>query len=368
MENDNLFLFIAGTINKGQELITKYIISGIARSVNVVVVDAFKGKKLESLLAGENVSFVKYEGMEFDDWEQVEAYNRKFISDNKIKNFIFIKHLMQNGIRNGDESTLRSFFKRYKSHTKMGMNYQSIKKALCFSLLIKNVIDSGAKTMSFMIDPLEPDYNNVISGNNVKNLFIAVRPGLVYMPCYEMVLFEDAMKEDTHKQIDFAFYCTCFSSNREWMLKYKNTYDCTPGFDVHIIGRKDRNTECVSQHEYYKILSTSKFTMCIPPYDKTSFSIIRFFEAVCRDCLCLVLNSCNLDEVLFTFPDIYGIIIKRGLVVDGFEVLPQKIQELSPHREEVISEIKNTKSFRKIMNPDVVKARWSKLLRNIEGR
>lgn len=368
MANDPLFLFLAGTINKGQELITKYIISGIARSVDVVVVDAFKGRKLQSLLSVEDISFVKYKGMDFDDWAQTEAYNQKFIVENGIKNFIFIKHAMQSGIRNGDDGTLRRFFERYEDDPGMGVNYQSLKKVFCYSLFIKNVIESGARVMSFTLDPLEPDYNQIIPGNRVKNLFTTVRPGYTYMPCYEQVLSEEAEKESTEKRVDFAFYCTCFSPNREEMLKYKPLYENTPGFVVHIIGRQDRNAECISQPDYYRLLSSSRYTLCIPPYDKTTFSIIRVFESVCRDCLCLVLGSCNLSEVLFTFPDIHDIIIKRGLVVDHFEDIPEKIRELNPKREVILEEIKNSRSFKKIMNPEVVKARWIKLLKSLESR
>lgn len=368
MSNEPLFVFLAGTINKGQELITRNIIAGISRCLNVIVIDTFGSNKLEKLLVGENVRFIKYKGAGLKNWNEIEKYNKKFIVENKIKRFIFIKHFLVTGVRNGEETTLIRFFKSYKENPRSGFSYVSLKKVLCCSLLIKNVIESGATVMSFSIDPLEPNYNNMIPGNKVKNLFISVRDGYTYMPCYEYVMNEAAQAEDMRKTNEFVFYCTCFSERREHMLKYRNMYDGVPGYDVKIIGRNDRNKDCKKQESYYSLISSSKYTLCIPAYDETSFSIIRFLEAVCRNCLCLVLKSCNLDEVLFTFPDIYDIINKRGLIVDNLGDIPKKIQELGPAREVILWEIKNSRSFRKIMNPDLVKARWEKLLQKLESR
>lgn len=366
MSNKTLFLLLSGTINKGQELIVRNIIAGISRCVDVVVIDTFSSNKLEKLLSGENVRFIKYQGAELKDWNEVEKYNMSFIKANGIKRFIFMKHFLVSGVRNGEETVLKSFFKCYQENPKKGFNYVSAHKIFLCSLLIKNVVESGAVTMAFSIDPLEPNYNNVIPGNKVKNLFISARAGYTYMPCYEHVMFEAAQKEDMTKTHDFVFYCTCFSERRQYLLKHKNLYDGLPGYDVKIIGRNDRYQDCKKQDQYYGLISSSRYTLCVPAYDETSFSIIRFLEATCRDCLCLVLSFCNLDEVLFTFPDICDIIIKRGLLVDSFEDVPEKIRELNPRREVVLEEIKNSRSFKKIMDPDVVKARWNKLLKSLE--
>lgn len=368
MNDKTLFLLLSGTINKGQELIVRNIIAGISRCVDVVVIDTFGSNKLEKLLSGENVSFIKYQGAKFKDWNEVEKYNMNFIKTHGIKRFLFMKHFLVSGVRNGEETALKSFFNGYKENPLKGFNYVSTHKIFLCSLLIKNIVESGAVTMAFSIDPLEPNYNNVIPGNKVKNLFISARDGYIYMPCYEYIMFDDAQKEDMTKTLDFVFYCTCFSERRQYLLEYKSLYDGVPRYDVKIIGRNDRHQDCKKQNQYYELISSSKYTLCVPAYDETSFSIIRFLEATCRDCLCLVLKSCNLDEVLFTFPDICDIINKRGLLVDSFEDIPHKIQELNPTREVILGEIKNSRSFKKIMDPEVVKARWQKLLKNLESR
>ena len=123
-----------------------------------------------------------------------------------------------------------------------------------------------------------------------------------------------------------------------------------------IIVKKD-NTY-ISQVEYYNKLSHSKFTLIIPSYDITTFSIIRFLEAISNRCLPLVLDTVNLTDLKNTFPDIYNI-VKKNLVVN-IKDIQSKINELN--YDKIINEIFNTKSIKNFTDIEYFKKEWSKIL------
>lgn len=64
------------------------------------------------------------------------------------------------------------------------------------------------------------------------------------------------------------------------------------------IARKDlidSSDELLSYDEYLDLLWHSKYTLIIPSYDTTTFSLRRFVEALMQDCVPIVYDKCNID-------------------------------------------------------------------------
>lgn len=106
----------------------------------------------------------------------------------------------------------------------------------------------------------------------------------------------------------------------------------------------------------------SRYTIIVDDYSG-QFNMMRFMEAVICGCVPLLLDGYNnLENLILTFPDIYDIIIKRGLV-EKLERVYFRIHDWEEKDQYIISEIKATKSFKKITDKVKVQQYYNKLLR-----
>ena len=181
------------------------------------------------------------------------------------------------------------------------------------------------------------------------------------MPAFEYGCAQIVNGYDKTKTGDFHFHCTAITEDRFFILDYMDMLRSIPNSNVRVFGA-GKFDKLKRQTEFYEELSRYRYTVCIPPYDKTTFSIFRFWESVLLDALPFVYKGCSSKDLLLTFPDIRDIIIKERLVVD-FEDIPKRIQEFSEEkRQSILKEIKDTKSFKKIMDLEFIKERWNKIL------
>ena len=137
----------------------------------------------------------------------------------------------------------------------------------------------------------------------------------------------------------------------------ERNYDCKI---VTNITKEDRKP--LKQQEYYNKLSKSEYTLIIPSYDISTFSIIRFLEAVMVDCLPLIYSLCDLTDLKRTFPDIFNI-VERKLIVEDIRGIDDKMAEINDERKSILDEIKSTKSFKKITTEEMVSKYYAKLLK-----
>ncbi len=105
------------------------------------------------------------------------------------------------------------------------------------------------------------------------------------------------------KTTEFTFgYTILEKSNRQ---KFKNDIEnIVKQFKIHNVYVKDYQTgvnTLIDGSSYLDKLEESKFTMVIPSYDKHSFSIYRFIEALYQNCLPLIHRDCNIDDVQKSF-------------------------------------------------------------------
>lgn len=116
---------------------------------------------------------------------------------------------------------------------------------------------------------------------------------------------ENAKPSD--KTIDFCFGSTFVSKHRydyydklTPILDFFSNNSITKTFIYH--NKKDIDTR-VDHGEYQKFIAKSRFTLIIPSYDIWAFSMIRFYEALCRGCLPLIFDSTFTND----FRDSFGI-------------------------------------------------------------
>lgn len=113
---------------------------------------------------------------------------------------------------------------------------------------------------------------------------------------------------------------------------------------------------------YMQHIKRSKFTLNIPSYDTSCFSLRRFFEAMSNDCIPLILDTCNYKEGFNCNQEFIDIVEKYLLVsmqdMQNFEaVLADKLE----HYDEILSAIKTSTYWKAYSNPKLYKKHLAKM-------
>lgn len=115
------------------------------------------------------------------------------------------------------------------------------------------------------------------------------------------------------KKYDFTFgYTVLQDSDRAKYIPWVN--DMHSKFDTANLFIKsdcDIPDTSVSRTVYLNKIEESRFTLMLPSYDESCFSIYRFIESIDKNCLPIIHESCILDEV----EQSYGVDLSH-LVVD----------------------------------------------------
>lgn len=105
------------------------------------------------------------------------------------------------------------------------------------------------------------------------------------------------------------------------------------------------------------------FTLIIPSYDVTTFSIIRFFESVKNGCVPLIWKDTDLTDLKNTFEDIYDLVIEYGLIVGSKDDIIEACKKKNrKHYEDFLDAVKNSRSYRKVTDKESVRKFYKKLL------
>jgi hypothetical protein len=349
------------------------IVNTISRCVprgECAVIDTFSGNKFfKELDVPKGTKFLHFHGIEYTGWDICLEKAKEFLRENNITTLVFLRVTMLNGFKVDDNSLLMNFENKIKDNNLYATTYMQMKRLYSSYHLIKAASTECEKVIHFLIDPQEIDFSTVIPFNSYRRVFGTAKKNedgtlrYIYMPAMEYGCLRIIKKKniDKTKSVNFNLYCTVITKDRYFVLDQVDTLRSIPNSDIRLFGAGNQDRP-IRTTEYYKILAKSKYTMCIPAYDKTTFSIFRFWESLMLDTLPFVHKSCILDDIILTFPDLYDIIYKNKLIVDISEV-GSRIKEFSEEKRlSIIDEIKNTKSYRKITNPKFIKERWSKII------
>lgn len=344
-------LFLNMGIAKGLVNTIRYHFNAIIDSIDdkIVIIDTNAGNKLKNLLNRDDVEYRHIAWAENYNWHDYEKVIKDKTKD--IDTFICFGSTMFNNYNSTNNSLIQRFDKEMnnKNYT-YNLNFVSTRIVMQRYLVCKLCKDKNF--IYFYIDPSECILSKYF--NVGKTVYYLNRPDCVYLPSYERYMFLNG--KDIEKTTDFTFYGTALTEDRRYLVDQKELLTNIRNSDVGIIVKKD--STYVSQTEYYEKLARSKFTLIIPSYDVTTFSVIRFLEAVSNHCLPLVLDTVDLTDLKNTFFDIYEI-VEKNLVVN-IKDIQSKIDSLD--YDKIIKKIFNTKSVKNFTNMDYFKKEWSKIV------
>jgi len=351
-------IVITGVVEGSQQEICRNVIMQFCSCVeNAVVIDFYKGNKLKNIV-GDNCDFVKYNFCK-DNWADEEDSINRFLEKSGIESLFVFKVRIITGLKINNCTIAKRFISKYKGDKHVYRSYQTTKK-ICERLLFVNCCyNNNIKLFQFVIDPIEHDFS-FIEKNAVKRVYILAKDKMKYCPMYELELSNTAYSSE--KLYDMFFICTCFGDLREGLFEtFSNVQIENDHMLFRLVNSDNSRRDRISQTEYYENISKSKYTLIVQSYDSTTFSIIRFFEAVCRDCVPLIWYEVCLDDLKNTFEDIYDLVLKYNLIVSSKEEVIDRVKNYE-NDIQFIDEVKSSKSFRKITDKKKVAKFYKKLL------
>lgn len=113
----------------------------------------------------------------------------------------------------------------------------------------------------------------------------------------------DHLFEDDSESHDLTFGYTIFDyGNRPSFVEYVNTmaskFDKVNLFVKNAITGEDTS---IDRFSYLDLISKSKYTLILPSYDNSCFSLYRFIESIHHDCLPLIHPDCSIEQVEQSF-------------------------------------------------------------------
>ena len=111
------------------------------------------------------------------------------------------------------------------------------------------------------------------------------------------------MAKEKQKEKDFVFGFTIFSKcerdkRLDSILSIVNNFENRA---FYIRNEKTGENTFLKTDDYFDEIRKSKYTLVIPPYDESCFSIYRFIESLGMDCLPLIHPDCKTSDVEKSF-------------------------------------------------------------------
>lgn len=355
-----LGVYIEGKVTPNDEMSTAAVVNTIcAARPDAVVIHTYRGSKARRLFDVPESRLLFYDISQCESWREQYKLAKKLLEENGIDTLIVYKNIIIKGQKNGDMSQIERFIRKRKLDDRCYMSFAMSKAQYSKYLMVEAGNFVCNKVYEFLLDPQEPHWGDLYTPDRFKYLYGMQRSGrYIYMPCFEYGVQRLTAGMNMLKMYDFTFFCSCLTKDREFILEYKQVLESIPNSNVRINQSKMKP---MPQRSYYELVAQSKFSMCIPAYDKSAFSMYRLIEALVVDCICFIHKDCCLTDVENTFPDIYKLICDHGLIV-GFEDVPERIKRLTDNdRYDIINNIKNTKSWRQFSDLGFIERRWSKI-------
>lgn len=299
----------------------------------------------------------------------------KKIAKKEVKNkkVVILTPQQIKGYKENDYENIKNVIRCINYGDEIEWNYSILKSLASRYIIMLLFAKESKECYNLVADPQQVAFSNFTDyiGKKVVDGYILNKKrnknSLTYIPFYEYALLknnEKLFKESKAvKEVVFTCYMISVSKEREWIKNFEKMFKGIKDIDVCIITKENKKKPIV-QKEYYKKIINSKYTMIIPPYDKDSFSMIRFFESVQLNCLPFIYKKCNLNEVYDTFPQIASI-MEEKLYLGGKEIknIIKNHKEYEKFRLDTIKEIKSTKDWKNVESKEFLSKYWK-----IKGR
>lgn len=350
---------------------------------DATIIDFYKENKLNKVLTGEP-DVMKAEQWEYDGWRSVYKHYRYMLRpfDNVI---IFRAPSLRGYQQTTDEQMLRDIEAGVKKDDHYCWSgYELMKRNIERVLFVKACKDK--RVIQYVIDPTEVDFREVYQIPEYLRLGAMETEHEYHAPFFEWAL-SDTFVQEIPKAQDFYYIASVLTPEREYLndvVAQINTKfgkrvrgGKRPGTDrqvgmrncgttgkIALYDAKGRRDVRVGQSTYYYNLMLSRYTIITRPYDIHQFNMVRFLEAVIMDCCPLILKDVSLRNLVLTFPDIYDIIKKRGLIwQDSLERMYAKAINYNYSDDNTVcSEIKATKSWQELIDPEKIQQYFDEIL------
>jgi hypothetical protein len=173
--------------------------------------------------------------------------------------------------------------------------------------LLKANNEFGTRLHEIVFDPLEMsldlfhvDYApkkcyNLYHGYDKPSLNMKRLDSLQYFLSKQTKNF---IEEQTEKDIDITFGMTIFQNFRQkYEQDAKTILNKFDKVNFYVLNKVTGENTFVDRAEYLKQIARSKYTIILPAYDSTCFSIFRLLESLHNDCLPLIHEDCYLTDI-----------------------------------------------------------------------
>lgn len=365
---------LLSNIEASQNEIISAIYSQILEFVdNAVVIDFYANGKTNKVLNGDP-EVLRLKQYDCDSWLKMQKYIEKEVEE-------FDKVILFKTPISCDRKFISEMERGIKKDDSYNMGYDKARRMYERVTFVKAIMDK--EVYQLVIDPREIDFSTVIEFDfkSYKRICTWKSETDKYGPIYEYAMVNTFVQEIPKAQ-DFYFIGSAYDDSKNYLHEIKKEFDKRLGhrhkggkynnkfgtiynnpftgkFELFTFENRDKR---VGQGTYLYNLMLSRYTIIVDDYSG-QFNMMRFMEAVICGCVPLLLDGYNnFENLILTFPDVYDIIIKRGLV-EKLERVYFRIHDWEEKDKYIISEIKATKSFKKITDKVKIRQYYNKLLR-----
>lgn len=347
---------VVGSFNSSEKEWIRNILNTLNKCIDdLTILDYNQSNKVKGCLE-DSVKVKKLNVISLQSWQEIEESYKNVLKD--FDAVFIVRFPILDSLSKKSGVSLQNFLSNYHINDTFSMSFILMKNTFVKMMLLKVVEDLGIDLYHVIIDPQEIDYSKYFNFHKYRRLFQLKRKDELYAPYYEYCLQRYNQKNIKDKSLLLFFIGIIVSEDRYFLY---DLYEYFKQFeDIHFgIYDKVKYKKKLPQDKYYEELEKSKYTLIIRAYDKKSFSMTRFMEAIVLDCIPLILDDVCLDELKNTFYDIYQ--IAKKLVVNKNEVY-NRITSSYEQDYMLLQEIKKSKSYIKITDLEKIKKYYKKLL------
>ena len=241
--------------------------------------------------------------------------------------------------------------------------FERVRVIILYLLLALN--DMKMNVVHYALSTNEPVLNCCFEDMNYRRYGPLWFEDFPYAPFYEYTMEWEMQSFDKSKTENFVFggfkdKPNNFFEGRPFLEKLENSLT-KQGFDFYCVDRYS-DKRFVPQFDYYKLLAKAKYTYIPPSNGEYDFSIFRFMESCMLDCVPIVDVDCYTYNLARTFPDMNEIISDKMTISTRRIVRRTYMYKRDIN---VLNDLKETKSYRKITSYESVKNFFDGLLREI---
>lgn len=354
---------LCGQIEKWQNEIVEATIKSLMYATNSEILFTRLKKKI-NYVDKEKIRIIP----ELNKYSEYTKECEELIKKEKITHLIIFKMNVMSGFKKNNDKQFINFCNKVKNKdfeddTK-GLNFEIFRQSIRLKLFPFIAGLNGVKIIHYSFDPDEVSFESFKEINYLRLADLQYKDA-DYIEGHNSLIIAKGEKANKTKELDFCFAASVNIKEREYLLDEKNkgsfNFNNLKYFVAIAVSKeKGEKKDLVSQTEYYELLAKSKFTLIVPSYNKEAFSIIRFIEALSRDCIPLVWNKCCLDNLNNALPEITKIIYNY-LLIEDLKDLEYKINNFK-NAKEIINKIKNTNDWKNMKSKKRLKERWQNVL------